>query len=495
MDDEIESEYAAGRLTSVLQCFDEKGQVIIDKYLDRRRILDQATIEMIDRDNADQQEHRPPRTRSCKKKDLSKVCDNGQLYSVSPTESTWYMTYVNTPMTESADFHKTFRYRFIIPFGFFQELSCELKTSNMFQRWCGTDAVGSPATPIELLLLGTLRILSRDLKIDDIHEYSAISLETHRQFFHVFIRYGSTVLYNRYIKTPRTKEELLPHMQRYARKGLHGAVGSVDGTHIASKRIPNVARQAHSGYKLTHTSRAFNMTVNNTRQILHTTTGSPARWNDKTLAENDSFYQGVKKGEIGGDIEFELFYFDEVKLEVAKQKYSGVWLLADNGYNEESCAIPPYKTPLYTDQYVWSEWLESTRKDVERSFGILKGRFLIFTSPIRFHGVAVVDRIWLTCCALHNYLLTFDYNIHPTDENYLDLPDASTMRYIENIPADFLKDQLHDDPTYRNGCGLTIPIKKLQFETFRSRLVRHFAICKCNGLAVWDKETDDLPVA
>lgn len=68
MDDEIESEYAAGRLTSVLQCFDEKGQVIIDKYLDRRRILDQATIEMIDRDNADQQEHRPPRTRSCKKK-------------------------------------------------------------------------------------------------------------------------------------------------------------------------------------------------------------------------------------------------------------------------------------------------------------------------------------------------------------------------------------------------------------------------------------------
>ena len=47
---------------------------------------------------------------------------------------------------------------------------------------------------------------------------------------------------------------------------------------------------------------------------------------------------------VGGDIEFK--FFDEVKLEVVKQKYSGVWLLADNGYNEELCAIPPYKTPL-----------------------------------------------------------------------------------------------------------------------------------------------------
>ena len=56
----------------------------------------------------------------------------------------------------------------------------------------------------------------------------------------------------------------------------------------------------------------------------------------------------------------------------------------------------------------WSRWLESMRKDVECTFGILKGRFRILKVGIRLHGVQVVDDIWFTCCALHNMLLEVD---------------------------------------------------------------------------------------
>ena len=45
------------------------------------------------------------------------------------------------------------------------------------------------------------------------------------------------------------------------------------------------------------------------------------------------------------------------------------------------------------------------RKDVECTFGILKGRWRILKSGVRVYGVDKVDEIWMTCCALHNQLL------------------------------------------------------------------------------------------
>ncbi len=47
-------------------------------------------------------------------------------------------------------------------------------------------------------------------------------------------------------------------------------------------------------------------------------------------------------------------------------------------------------------------------EDVECTFGILKGRRRILKTGIRVYGVDKVDDIWLTCCALHNWLLDID---------------------------------------------------------------------------------------
>jgi hypothetical protein len=333
--------------------------------------------------------------------------------------------------------------------------------------------------------------LGRDFKLDDISENTGIAKETHRQFFHQFMLFGSTVLYDKYVKMPLTKEELMPHLQHYAKKGLHGAVGSMDATHIASRRIPNSLRQLHTGYKLTLPARAYNATVNNNRQILNSTKGAPARWNDKSIVHYDEFYNKIKSHEIGNDIEFELYYYDTTSKKIMTQMYCGVWLLVDNGYHEISCTIPPFKETKYTDQYIWSEWMESTRKDVECIFGILKHRFLIFNSPIRFHGIKIIDRIWLTCCALHNVLLKYDDADIAKEgdnigKNHLELPDPRTTEMKYPPTVNFVCDDDEDDCTYPNGCGVTIPIKKLRMKTFRNRLVRHFAICKVNGLVSWD---------
>ena len=73
------------------------------------------------------------------------------------------------------------------------------------------------------------------------------------------------------------------------------------------------------------------------------------------------------------------------------------------------------KQTMYVTETRWSQWLESMRKDVECTFGILKGRWRILKSGIRLHGVDTADNIWMTCCALHNMLLEVDGNSESWD--------------------------------------------------------------------------------
>jgi hypothetical protein len=102
-----------------------------------------------------------------------------------------------------------------------------------------------------------------------------------------------------------------------------------------------------------------------------------------------------------------LFELNE-KGEVVAAKYQGCWLLVDDGYLNWSTTIPPMKISFDQQECCWSEWIESTRKDVEYTFGILKGRWQILKAGICLPYIATTDAIWKTCCALHNWLLEVD---------------------------------------------------------------------------------------
>ena len=69
---------------------------------------------------------------------------------------------------------------------------------------------------------------------------------------------------------------------------------------------------------------------------------------------------------------------------------------------------PPMKHPLTYEKIRFSEWIESIRKDIECTFGILIHRFAILKNGIRLGTIVKCDQVWRTCCALHNRLLIID---------------------------------------------------------------------------------------
>lgn len=123
--------------------------------------------------------------------------------------SIWWLKYIEREDEEDEDDERIFRKRFRITRGSFERI-CKIITSDsqFFSRFGKPDAIGRIGAPIELLLLGTLRILGRDWTFDDVSESTNISEEVHRVFFHEFCLFGNKILFNEFVKPPRNEIEI-----------------------------------------------------------------------------------------------------------------------------------------------------------------------------------------------------------------------------------------------------------------------------------------------
>ena len=111
----------------------------------------------------------------------------------------------------------------------------------------------------------------------------------HRVFFHVFIKWGSDELFNRFVVAPTLDADPTDSFEEFSTAGMPGCIGSTDACHVGMLNCPNQLALHNSGFKMSMTTRTFNLTANHRRQILSTTSGHPGRWNDKTPVWFDDF--------------------------------------------------------------------------------------------------------------------------------------------------------------------------------------------------------------
>lgn len=217
-----------------------------------------------------------------------------------PRQSHWFIDYVQSDAAEVDDrCKKQFRQRFRCPRSFFINLVNRARTENWFpERFEKPDCTGKGGHPLELLILGSLRYLGRGWTFDDLEESTGISAEVHRVFFHKFIEVGATILFDQYVKFPKTKEEIQDACHEFSMAGFDGCVGSADATHVVLEKCQANLKQNHKGFKSSHTTRAYNIIVNHRRRILSTTSGHGGRVNDKTLQNLDSAMRGMFEGRL-----------------------------------------------------------------------------------------------------------------------------------------------------------------------------------------------------
>ena len=78
----------------------------------------------------------------------------------------------------------------------------------------------------------SLPTVGRGWTFDDLEEATGISEESHRLFFHKFIRCGGSILFDKWVKAPSTESEIEDSICEYNAAGYPGCIGSTDATHV-----------------------------------------------------------------------------------------------------------------------------------------------------------------------------------------------------------------------------------------------------------------------
>lgn len=208
---------------------------------------------------------------------------------------------------------KLFRRRFAVPFSMFKNIVEEARSwvsmKGILNEKLGDfrmDCRGIEGVPLELKILGALRMMAKGCSFDAIAELSGMSISTMQPFFHFFLNKFCEVYREAWIKYPKTPEEAADNLEVYRRLGFPGAVGSVDCTHVLWERCPAQFQSTYTGKEKKATV-AYEVTVNHSRRILYIFNGHPGSRNDKTIVKTDTFVQELKDRKILKDVEFQLF--------------------------------------------------------------------------------------------------------------------------------------------------------------------------------------------
>jgi hypothetical protein len=125
--------------------------------------------------------------------------------------------------------------------------------------------------------------------------------------------------------------------------------------------------------------------------------------NDKTISRFDDAINNVRLGVLSR-LEWERFNSTG---HIVKE--NGLYLICNNGYFKWGCLLSPAVNRIGEGHLdLWSKRLESVRKDVECTFGILKARFHVLKHDVRLHGITEIGHVFVSCCVLHNMLLKHD---------------------------------------------------------------------------------------
>ena len=339
--------------------------------------------------------------------------------------STFYRTYVqpikDDPTTvtglrdDTSRLGKRFRRRFAVPYSMFEAIVSEIS----LQHTTKPNAAGSRPIEIELLVLGSLRILSSGCTFDMVEELTCVSADSQRNFFkNAFCNSWGRAKANDVINLPSTEQELRHVMGYYERKGAPGCTGSVDCVHVVWDGCPAGLLSSCKGKEKVPTL-VFQVVASHTRKILAVSNVFYGCFNDKSISRRDLAIVVVRDKNTFLDSHIWTCY--NIRGDVKENK--GLYFICDGGYHAWPCMIPPYKHQVEgTDLHAWSSSIESLRKDIECVFGILKKRFLFLKYPIRLQMDIEIESVFLTCCAIHNLLMDYD-GIDEWEAKYLDDDD------------------------------------------------------------------------
>lgn len=235
-----------------------------------------------------------------------------------------------------------------------------------------------------------MRCLAYGCASDSVDEYLRIGSSTTDQCLQEFVTVVVDNFADEYLRSP-TEEDLKRILRRSEKRGFPGMLGSLDCCKWVWKNCPTAWHGQFEGKEGVPTI-TLEAIADDSLWIWHAFFGMPGSCNDINVLDCSPLLSNIANGSYPPPIEYN----------ICGQRRNVPYWMVDGIYPMWPCFLHTILEPLTAKEKMLSKGQEGARKDVERAFGVLQGKWHIISRPGRFWSKSLMHKIMKCVIILHN---------------------------------------------------------------------------------------------
>ncbi|XP_071688314.1 protein ALP1-like [Rutidosis leptorrhynchoides] len=210
------------------------------------------------------------------------------------------------------------------------------------------------------------------------------------------------------------------------RHGFRGMLGSIDCMHWEWRNCPVALKGQYTMGDHKKPTLMLEAVASYDLWIWHAFFGMASSNNDINVLNQSPIFDKLKNGT-----------FPSAPFEVNGHEHSKGYYHADGIYPDWATLVKGYSCPTEEPTIKFTRFQASARKDVERAFGVLQGRFHIIRLASRSMSVNRMRRVMECCLILHNMILEDnDFALSKWEERFTTEEMENGMERIRNRRRD-----------------------------------------------------------
>jgi Plant transposon protein len=309
------------------------------------------------------------------------------------------------------------------------------------------DAFGRIGACFEAKLLLPLKCMAYGVPPHCFRDYFHMSTTLARKCCIHFDRKMREVYIEEYLRCPDSQDIVNINKLHKTVHHVDGMFGSLDCMHTYWKNCPVAWQGSYKG-KEKRPSIVLEAIGDYHMWLWHAAYGYAGCMNDIGILTISPFMQKLMDGSFA-ELESEV-----VPYNIGSTKLNQMYVLVDGIYPAMSRLVKGYSVPVTGAEKQFTKWQESSRKDIERAFGVLKGKWQCLERPQYFIELDHISSRVCSCLILHNMCVSDRVMDGDVRLRYNAAASITSDISVITYPTDMRKRQGYIDPTERSEVGI-----------------------------------------
>jgi len=261
------------------------------------------------------------------------------------------------------------------------------------------DATGKVGAAVEAKILLALKTFAFGVASHAFCDYFQMSRQQSAKCCEEFASIMCHIYGDRYLRAPTSHDlNQIVKLHKEVHK-VDGMFGSLDCMHTRWKNCPKAWQGAYStGRHSSGPTVVLEALCDYHLWFWHASFGYAGSLNDLNILNLSPFLDSL----IDGSFAEKEKEAQVVPFHLGDESFDKLFVLVDGIYPKYSRFVKAHPGPVNPDQVHYTKWQESARKDIERAFGVLQGRFKVMFHPFYAHDLRKIGTIVKSVLIMHN---------------------------------------------------------------------------------------------